>query len=234
MTPVVRPPSRNETEQLLAAIIAGDLPSAERLLQQTNAPATFRFSADRLIENLHWLYVGDTFLHLAAAALQPELAALLIREGAEPNAVNRRNAAPLHYACDPRPKSHRWNPAQQPRIIEVLVSAGAHLDGADKGGASPLHRAVRARNPSAVRALLDSGARVDLPLKKEGSTPLHLAVYGSGAGGTAETEPEQLEIIDALLRHGASPLAEDARGRSVIDSAKSAVVRDALTAAPRK
>jgi len=225
---VAREPSFREVEQLLAAIVAGDLPAAETLLRQTKALATQRIDADRLIESIHWLYVGDTFLHLAAAALQPELATLLIECGAETNAINRRGASALHYACDPRPKSSRWNPPRQSLLISVLVSAGALVDAADKGGATPLHRAVRARNAFAVRSLLEAGARVDLQLKKEGSTPLHLAVYGSGAGGTAGTESEQLEIIAALLQHGADPLARDARCRTAIDSATSSDVRLAL------
>jgi ankyrin repeat protein len=218
-----------EVEHLLAAIVAGDLSAAEALLGHTPALAAHRFSADRLIENLHWLYVGDTFLHLAAAALQPDLATLLIEYGTETNAINRRKASPLHYACDPRPNSGRLgDPSRQSRVIGVLLSAGARIDAADAGGATPLHRAVRARGLVAVRTLLAAGARVDLRLKKEGSTPLHLAVYGSGAGGTADTESEQLEIIAELLRHGADVLAEDARGRTVIASAKSSAVRLAL------
>jgi ankyrin repeat protein len=225
---VPREPSFRDAEQLLAAIVAGDLPAAEALLRQSKALAAHRVSADRLIESIHWLYIGDTFLHLAAAALQPELATLLIECGVETNAVNRRGASALHYACDPRPKSSRWNPPRQSLLISVLVSAGALVDAADKGGTTPLHRAVRARNTFAVRSLLEAGARVDLRLKKEGSTPLHLAVYGSGAGGTADTESEQLEIIADLLRHGADALAEDARGRTVIASAKNSAVRLAL------
>lgn len=229
MTPVVRHPSLNEAEPLLRAIVAGDLPAATVILGQTKALAAHRFSADRLIENLHWLYIGDTFLHLAAAALQPELATLLIEHGTDTNAVNRRKASALHYACDPRPNSGRLgDPSRQSRVIGVLLAAGALIDAADAGGATPLHRAVRARGLVAVRTLLDAGARVDLRLTKEGSTPLHLAVYGSGAGGTAGTEAEQLEIIAALLSHGASPHAMDARCRSAIDSAKSSAIRRAL------
>jgi ankyrin repeat protein len=225
---VPREPSSREAEQLLAAIVTGDVPAAAAILGRTKALAAPRFSADRLIESIHWLYIGDTFLHLAAAALQPELATLLIECGVETNAVNRRGASALHYACDPRPKSSRWNPPRQSLVISVLVSAGALVDAADKGGATPLHRAVRARNAFAVRSLLEAGARVDLRLKKEGSTPLHLAVYGSGAGGTADTESEQLEIIAVLLQHGADPLARDARCRTAIDYATSSDVRLAL------
>ena len=53
----------------------------------------------------HWLYVGDTPLHLAAASLRGRAARLLLRHGGDPNATNRRRATPLHYACDPRPQS---------------------------------------------------------------------------------------------------------------------------------
>ena len=40
--------------------------------------------------------------------------------------------------------------------------------------------------------------------------------------------PEQLEIVAALLQHGADPLARDARCRTAIDSATSSDVRLAL------
>ena len=78
--------------------------------------------------------------------------------GAPANAVNRRGAAALHYACDPRPSSQTWDPASQRQIIELLIACEAAVDRPDRGGVTALHRAVRARSPAAVAALLTAGA----------------------------------------------------------------------------
>src|SRR4051812_8142610 len=48
----------------------------------------------------HYLYAGDTALHLAAAAISKPIAEQLISCGANPRAKNRRGAEPLHYAAD--------------------------------------------------------------------------------------------------------------------------------------
>ena len=185
-------------EPIFEAVLANDL---SRI---TSAAAAQRMDADFLISDLHWLYRGDTPLHLAAAGLRYDAARALLAAGTPVNAVNRRGAAALHYACDPRPLSPTWNPAAQQRIIELLVSAGATVDLPDRGGVTPLHRAVRARSPAAVAALLSAGADPRAATGKAGSTPLHLAVAPTGAGGTAGAGELQLEIIRMLLAAGAT------------------------------
>ena len=90
----------------------------------TPAEAAQRMDVDLLITDVHWLYRGDTPLHLAAAGLRYDAARALLAAGTPVNAVNRRGAAALHYACDPRPLAPTWNPAAQQRTIELLVSAG--------------------------------------------------------------------------------------------------------------
>src|SRR5213593_902520 len=57
----------------------------------------------------HYLYAGDTALHMAAAAFRRRIAELLIGYGAHCRAKNRRGAEPLHYAAD----ANRWDPAAQ-------------------------------------------------------------------------------------------------------------------------
>ena len=51
----------------------------------------------------HYVYGGDTALHIAAAAHQRELAESLVTRGADVRARNRRGAEPLHYAADGSP-----------------------------------------------------------------------------------------------------------------------------------
>jgi len=197
----------------------------------TAAEAARRAEDDLYVAELpHMLYRGDTPLHLAAAGLRYAAARALLAAGTPVNAVNRRGATALHYACDPRPLSPTWDPATQRRIIELLVSAGAAVDQPDRGGVTPLHRAVRARSPAAVAALLSAGANPRAATRKAGSIPLHLAVAPSGASGTAGAGEFQLEIVRMLLAAGATLADVDRNGVAVADRIQSQALRNALAA----
>jgi ankyrin repeat protein len=216
-------------QAIFEAVLRGEQEVA-RLLRKDPGVARIRASRDRLVKTIpHWLYVGDTGLHLAAAGLSAGVARLLLESGADPNAENRRGATPLHYACDPRPASGgTWDPSAQASLIEVLVMHGADVDRGDRGGATALHRAVRARSVAAVRQLLALRARTDCMLNQRGSSPLHLAAQSTGAGGTAGMRAGQLEIIELLLRHGADAGARDRAGRTPADWAANETIAKAL------
>jgi ankyrin repeat protein len=173
----------------------------------------------------HYLYAGDTALHMAAAAVSRPIAEQLISCGADPRARNRRGAEPLHYAAD----GDRLEPLAQADVIVYLVSAGADPNAADRSGVAPLHRAVRRRSLAACQALLDAGA--DLRQRNgSGSTPLHLAVQTTGAsgGGTDTAHEQQIAIIELLLQHGAASTDVDDKGKQVIQAATSNSIRDLL------
>src|SRR5881394_954894 len=109
--------------------------SSELGATRDNASAFF-FS-----EIAHYLYAGDTALHMAAAAFRRPVAKLLIAHGADCHAQNRLGATPLHYAAD----ANHWDPTAQAKTIAYLLSVGADPDALDKNGVTPLHRAVRTR-----------------------------------------------------------------------------------------
>ena len=185
--------------------------------------STFFFS-----EIAHYLYVGDTALHMAAAAFRRPVAELLVAHGADCCAKNRRGAEPLHYAAD----ANRWNPTAQSEMIAYLISIGADPNALDGAGVAPLHRAVRTRSLPAVRALLDGGANPRAP-NKAGATPLHLAVQTTGRGGSGSQHARQQQtgIIRLLLERGASPTDKDGRGRQVRQAATSEWIRTLLIGA---
>jgi ankyrin repeat protein len=148
----------------------------------------------------HYLYEGDTALHMAAAAFRRPVAELLVAAGADCRARNRRGAEPLHYAAD----ANRWAPEAQAETIAYLLSAGADPNALDKSGVAPLHRAVRTRSLSAVRALLDGGASPLLP-NRSGSTPHDLAIKTTGRGGSGSprAHEQQAGILKLLRERGA-------------------------------
>src|SRR5690349_1474368 len=88
--------------------------------------ATAVATEDVLLEALpHWVYRGDTLLHVCACVYAVEPAKALLRLGAGVRAKNRRGAEPLHYAADGGPNLSTWNPGRQAKMIALLLEAGA-------------------------------------------------------------------------------------------------------------
>jgi len=177
----------------------------------------------------HYVYAGDTGLHVAAAAYQQTTVESLIAREACVRARNRRGAEPLHYAADGNPAGPTWDPAAQRSVIEYLIASGADPDACDDSGVAPLHRAVRTRCSAAVRALLENGADPKLR-NKRGSTALHLAVQNTGRSdsGAVAAKDQQRQIIGFLLDHGARPTDTDEKGKTVEAAAASDWIRDLL------
>ena len=223
---------------LLRAIVARDRSDVARQLDVSPELTTgaIRVGATRATQEGyflsavgHYVYRGDTALHIAAAAYQRDIAEALISRGADVRARNRRGAEPLHYAADGNPAAAHWDPDAQREIVTYLVENGADPNAFDKSGVAPLHRAVRTRSTAAVRALIDSGADPRLR-NKSGSTPLHLAVQNTGRGrsGSQAAKEEQALIIAMLLDHGARPTDTDANGKTAVTAASSDWIRRIL------
>lgn len=189
-------------------IVAGDTQTAIGLLDASPHLAKERAARGAIRQESeanffdrikHYIYEGDTALHMAAAAKQARIAAELIARGAEVRARNRRGAEPLHYAVDGGPGSPVWDPDAQTLIIAGLMRAGADPNAVDKSGVTPLHRAVRNRCAAAVKALIDGGADPRVP-NGNGSTAILLATRntgksGSGSPGAKEQQQQILRIL---------------------------------------
>ena len=182
-----------------------------------------------LVAIRHYVYAGDTALHVAAAAHLRDTAESLVGKGANVRARNRMGAEPLHYAADGSPGAEYWDPVAQGEVIAYLIEAGADPNALDKSGVAPLHRAVRTRSSGAVSALIKNAADPRL-MNKGGSTPLHLAVQNTGRSdsGSDAAKEEQGRIIALLLAHGASPTDTDANGKTVAAAASSDWIRNLL------
>ena len=217
-------------DALLQAILDDDRATVERLLTADSSLVAGRVSEARYYDQkiFHWLYVGDTALHLAAAGYRVEIVRLLLASGSDPNAsMNMRHSGPLHYAADGYITGPEWDPERQVQTIELLLAASAHVNAQDKNGATALHRAVRTRCAAAARFLLQAGGD-PTRRNKPGSTPFHLAVQNTGRGGSGadEARAAQREIIEEFLRFGVSPALKDCKGKSVLDWVKSDWIRE--------
>jgi hypothetical protein len=212
---MVQPESRDEALlTLVRAIATADSGAFGRILsvqpelakfKATVVGATRQTAAEFWIEEIgHYLYKGDTALHVAAAAYDATMASQLLEKGADVRAKNRRGAEPLHYAADGQPASQRWNPVAQAETVRRLIRFGADPNCVDQSGVAPLHRAIRTRCAAAVLALLEGGADPKKP-NKNGSTPKILALLNTGRGGsgTPENKTQQREILEILQQWGA-------------------------------
>src|SRR4051794_21068501 len=198
---------------LITAVVAGDERTVSTLLaasptlattQSVRNGATRQTATQYFLDDIqHYIYAGDTALHLPSAAPRPAMVRALLGVDADVHAANRRGAQPLHYAVDGGPGSQSWNPRAQREIVTALLAAGADPNAVDQGGVTPLHRAVRNRCAAAVDALLQGGSDPHRPTKR-GSTPADLAARTTGRGGSGSpaARREQEEIVRLLRGHG--------------------------------
>jgi len=220
-------------QTLLTAILDDDRAQVKALLKVDRDLAVRVIDKPKLYQDriFHWMYVGDTALHLAAAGYRVEIIRLLLAAGADPNAAgNHRWSGPLHYAADGYITGPVWDGKRQVKTLEVLIEAGANIHAQDKNGASPLHRAVRTRCAAAVRFLLDAGCDPTLR-NKPGSTSFHLAVQNTGRGGSGAdaAHAAQREIIREFLSRGVSVKLKDGQSKTVLECARSEWIRQLLS-----
>ncbi len=117
-------------DALLTAILVDDRSTARKLLKTDPGLATRLIDQARLFHSkiVHWIYAGDTALHLAAAGYRVELVRLLLAAGADANsATNHRRSGPLHYVADGCINGPDWNAKRQVETIQCLLDAGADI-----------------------------------------------------------------------------------------------------------
>jgi len=117
---------------------------------------------------------GFTALHLAAFFGHVDIAAYLIRNGADVNALanNMMKVRPLHSAV-----AHH-----QLEISKLLVDNGADVNARQQGGFTPLHEAAFGGSLELAELLLNHGADIEAKTDK-GLTPLALTAEESREAG---------------------------------------------------
>ncbi|MGL5956383.1 MAG: ankyrin repeat domain-containing protein [Brevinema sp.] len=134
----------SQEQSLFEAIVRNDAPIVEYMIKRR---------ADVTITNKE----GLSLLHLVS---DPQLALLLIKNGADINAKNRIGSTPLHWAV-----SRNYE-----MIAKLLLEFGADPNAPDNNGNTPLHFAINS-NEEVILLLIRSGANVNA-VNNEGSTPL--------------------------------------------------------------
>lgn len=138
---------------------------------------------------------GTTDLHLAASAGDAARIEALLKQGANPNAVNRYGVTPLMLAAiDGNAKA-----------IELLLKAKADPNTALPEGETPLMNAARSGNAAAVKSLLVAGARVNEKERWREQSALMWAA-AEGHTKTIETLIEFGGDIKARSKAGFTPL----------------------------
>ena len=115
-------------DKLLQAILDDDPPRVKQLLKADPFFATRLFEKPKLYQSkiFHWIYVGDTALHLAAAGYRVEIMRLLLNAGADPNAAqNHRRSSPLHYAADGCVGGVAWNSLKTLSVPSTLFGTSS-------------------------------------------------------------------------------------------------------------
>ena len=177
-------------------------------------------------------------LHVAIDEERRDIAVLLLERGADTEARNGRDQTALYVASSCRcadivrqlirhgadlnveckdtdmyGNDVRWTLLHvairegTPLIARTLLEHGANPNGQDNLGKTALHLTHRRRSTD-VELLLEYGANVEVR-DKDGWTPLHTAAHH-----------HNLQVVVALLSHGADPDAQTNEGETTFQLAK--------------
>jgi ankyrin repeat protein len=189
---------------------------------------------------------GSTALHGAAESEKPATVTLLLSKGANPNLAGRSAITPLIAAA------FKGND----RIVEDLLAHGADADMVDSTGKSAICYAAARGFVSVVQRLLDAGVDAKRHYGNDLTALMWAAGHEDGVGAaTAVAVTDMLlgagaplddadnrgrtalmtaaelghaAIVATLLQHGADRARKDKTGKSALDLAATAAVRETL------
>lgn len=159
-----------------------------------------------------------SLLHEAALNRLENFMAFLLEHGADPNATDSSNHAPLYCVAN-----SIGDDLIAAAIAERLIAAGALVNAA--GGVqrcTALHMAARRGNSEVISTLCKRGANVDA-IDRAGNTPLRRAVNCN-----------RLTAARVLLSYGASPTSVGSGGLTPREAARTPEVRAVFAPPPPK
>ncbi|MCK4760661.1 MAG: ankyrin repeat domain-containing protein [Candidatus Aminicenantes bacterium] len=140
---------------------------------------------------------GKTPLHMAAQYNRGAAAALLIKNGADPNAKNENGEAPLHYASF----------LGRVQVMALLIEKGADINTADKAGNTPLHHALSRGHKQIIDLLVKNGVKI-----KTGAPDAVFMLHRAAALG-------HKGLVDILVTGGVDLTAQNKDGGTLLHSA---------------
>ncbi|GEM_PF-2401891 len=144
---------------------------------------------------------GQTALHYAVDRGNIKCVEFLLKNGADPNAVNYLDGTPLVRVICFGPPENRL------RIAELLVQHGADVNRVSHYH-PPLNWAAMKNNLGIVKLLVKAGAKVNVQDEYMKLTPLHFSAFWGN-----------VEMAKFLLESGADPSIENADGVTAQDLA---------------
>ena len=140
---------------------------------------------------------GDTPLHIAAAGGYDGVAQLLVKNGANVNAVNKEGWTPLHAASCLYSGGKR-RPGLYASVVSTLAANRADLNRiGGPYGQTPLHLAVLSGELEVVQALVAGGADVNV------RSADHLMITPLQETKYCHAKPRCADIARFLKEHGA-------------------------------
>ncbi|MBA7844635.1 ankyrin repeat domain-containing protein [Klebsiella sp. RHBSTW-00484] len=196
-----------------------------------------------LAKNGRALMTEDMALKVAPGVLKKngeEIVALLLKSGADVNAVNNDGETVFYQAV---------NHSRSAAMIKALTDAGADVNKADKEGTTPLMLAAANTDPELIKSLAVPGLDID-KTNRDGLTPLQVAAaYGAPAVITALVERgakvdflspkdftalmlavkmEKKSSVAALLAAGANVNLKNKAGYAAVGYSRSGEIRQLL------
>lgn len=159
---------------------------------------------------------GRTLLHAACGAGNLTMVELLLRLGADPNAMSAGGHSPLYCVAN------ECGVAGGGNVVRALVQKGANVNACDGvKHCTALHMAARRGNVEVAGALLDCGADIEAR-DSVGETPLRRAVNCN-----------KTEVAALLLSRGAEAHSKGSKGLTPLLAARTAAMKRLLQAGSR-
>lgn len=152
---------------------------------------------------------GMSALSYAFIGATPEVAELLIKQGAETGIVDKKGNNLVYYTIESYNSRNKESIPQIIKKLDLLKNKGIDINTSQKNGNTLAHLVVSKQDVQLLKALQSYIRNINTE-NTEGLTPLHLAAMTS----------KDLKIIELLLKLGADKNIKTPLGETAYDLAK--------------